>query len=142
MKKVITKPDGTKEEIDGSPSEIAEYEKQSTRERQDESGKVQKSNRRVLKDEIQRLSETNQRFEEELRKIIERGQQTQFYPYRVYYPYTPIPWIDGTWCGRDFTITMDMPQTIEFISDVTSDSLKKLRNYSCSSFTLSSLGDQ
>ncbi len=55
MKKIITKPDGTIETVEGTAQEIAEYEKQLKRENQNESPAPKVPG--LLTDEVKRLME-------------------------------------------------------------------------------------
>ena len=87
MKKTITKPDGTTETIEGSPEELAEFEKKL------KSGelKEQRSKKRVL---------TDQRIVELLEQISQKIDLIQLFrdpnTFRVQpIPFEPyVPWID------------------------------------------------
>jgi hypothetical protein len=94
MKKIVTHADGRKEEIEGSPEEIAAYERQVSKEKQSE-GKKPETNRRILTEE-----EVRAIAREEATKVI--PQQIMPYvpdwttPYDPHQPLTPDhlrPWI-------------------------------------------------
>lgn len=95
MKKVIKNPDGTVEELDGTPEEIAQLERERSRGSEGHGPSPVKESpggRRILTDEIQRLSE---RVAE-----LERRQ-----PLFIYVPY-PYVTSTGTYTWpKDWTIT-------------------------------------
>lgn len=90
MKKRFTNPDGTVDEVEGTPEEIAAYERarSSPQQRQDEA----KSNRRVLTE--QRAREFFDRLQEEVRAVQRELEQQRFVPRYVFPQY---PWNEPWW---------------------------------------------
>lgn len=99
MKKTITRPDGTVEEVEGTAEELAELERASKKTSKKES---KSPSRRVLTDEIQRLKNENDELKKKLeaagdslmKRLIEQiGKQPDQLPYVPYFPpCEPLPW--------------------------------------------------
>ena len=112
MKKKITRPDGTVEDIEGTPKEIAEYERGLTGSRKVES---KKKGKRILNEE--RVSEI---VEEALGKhrnenhiYVRPYDSRPWYPYRTR-PYWETPWWDYTWCNTGNGISLHDGHELEY----------------------------
>lgn len=105
MKKTVKMPDGSESVIEGTPEEIAEFERQQKKGAIHEVPK--KSNKRILlKDDFDKIFEG---FDDIFKKMDRQFERVQYVPYHSHcvgcatcqpYKFTPpsSPWRDTIWC--------------------------------------------
>jgi hypothetical protein len=87
MKKIVTHADGRKEEIEGSPEEIAAYERQVSESKKPE------TNRRILTEEEVRAIAREEACKAIPQQVMPYGLDWTV-PYQLYNPNPLRPWID------------------------------------------------
>lgn len=89
MKKIIKNADGSTEEIEGTPEELAQFERERSKPSDKPNEGKSKGSKRILTDDLQRFDETFNHFDNIFKKLSEINTKLNPPLYPQYPPYVP-----------------------------------------------------